>query len=859
MKKRLLSLVMVLALVLSLCPAALAAGPRVRKTDFFKDNNAAKRTDLNFSEINYEEYGFGEEEEARFYELYENILALMGTGTEENGFNADAIAEDFAEFYDLVELTWTMCRYTTITGYQNYAREDAWDDYNENYGYWYWVKSDSQDSENPGSWVWYEAYTYWDEETQSWNEEGKEYWVPGTWDDDMQEYGTWNWYSGPYYWTWDYFYYVVYELREAGYKEILKPYFNSDDPTNYCCLDYYWSEYEQYDYGYDVNSELLDEYESYIYWKDYYVETYGREEYYSWLGGIYLKMIDNWNNEAVSMGMGYDNYMEYIYAYYGRDYTPEEIREFEDAVKKYLVPIYLALGERNADIDLYSGVFAADYTSDAAVRSIRPYLADMSSELLDSFNYMVKHGMYDFRATKDKYYGGAYTDWFYSFGTPFIFSDPYTGSYNVINFSTIVHEFGHYNAMYYDPMGFTLETKAEDIMEVHSQGLELLMTEYYPKLFGKQADEVTSYFMAYFLGNIVWQCIRDEFEQYAFTADELTVQSLNRKYYELEVKYGIISAETAQEDGEDASWMEINHFFSYPCYLISYATSLSGAFSFWLEAQDDFYGAVDDYLRFCALDVDLGFEESFAKVGVESPISPEYVKDLADELTAVLLTEEPDDPYIPAYPSKPDTSTDTDTPDTPDEPDEPDVPDVPAASFLDVPDDAWYRDAVNYVTANGLMEGVGGGQFAPELNLSRSQIVTILYRLEGEPTVSGASGFSDVADGTWYTDAVTWAAASGIVNGYDGVFGPGDDITRQDMAAILYRYAQYKGYDVSVGEDTNILSYPDAESVSDYAFSALQWACGSGIIQGTDTGALAPIDSTSRAVFATILMRFAEL
>ena len=135
-------------------------------------------------------------------------------------------------------------------------------------------------------------------------------------------------------------------------------------------------------------------------------------------------------------------------------------------------------------------------------------------------------------------------------------------------------------------------------------------------------------------------------------------------------------------------------------------------------------------------------------------------------------------------------------------------------------------------------------------------LVTILYRLAGEPEPGGDSGFSDVAAGTWYTDAVAWAAENGIVNGVnDTEFAPGDDLTRQQLVTILYRYAESKGYDVSASADLS--GYPDAGQVQDYAQPAMAWAVAEGIVEGMD-GTLNPAGNASRAQIATILMRFCE-
>ena len=182
-----------------------------------------------------------------------------------------------------------------------------------------------------------------------------------------------------------------------------------------------------------------------------------------------------------------------------------------------------------------------------------------------------------------------------------------------------------------------------------------------------------------------------------------------------------------------------------------------------------------------------------------------------------------------------------------------------ALPFTDLAAGAWYEDAVAYVYRHDLMSGFSEDLFGPNAALSRAQLCQIIYNMEGRPAVTGGSSFSDVADGAWYTDAVTWAASQGIVDGYGGgLFGPDDNITREQLASILYRYAQARGDDVSVGEDTNILSYSDAADVAEYAISAMQWACGAGVITGISESALAPRGEATRAQTAAMLMRFCE-
>ena len=184
----------------------------------------------------------------------------------------------------------------------------------------------------------------------------------------------------------------------------------------------------------------------------------------------------------------------------------------------------------------------------------------------------------------------------------------------------------------------------------------------------------------------------------------------------------------------------------------------------------------------------------------------------------------------------------------------------PIWPFTDAVPSAWYHDGVHYCIENGLMQGVSTAKFLPDGSTTRAQLVTILWRLEGSPEPADTVSFGDIADGAWYAKAVRWAAGSGVVKGYDnGNIGPDDAVTREQMVTILYRFAQHKGYDVSAVEDTNTLSFNDTLTVSEYAIPAMQWACGSGMVNGIAQEGemfLAPKDTTTRAQIATLMMRF---
>lgn len=198
-------------------------------------------------------------------------------------------------------------------------------------------------------------------------------------------------------------------------------------------------------------------------------------------------------------------------------------------------------------------------------------------------------------------------------------------------------------------------------------------------------------------------------------------------------------------------------------------------------------------------------------------------------------------------------------------------PDIPAEdttettpqapkTFADVHDAGhWAAEYVDYVCQKGIMNGTGENAFSPDATLTRAMLVTILHRLDKEPNIPKNVAFEDVEKDSYYQKAVDWAYAWGIVNGVsDTHFAPNDNITREQIAAIMHRYAQYKGYDVSVGENTNILSYDDFQGVSKFAISAVQYAVGSGLMRGKTDSTINPKDNATRAEAAAILQRFIE-
>ena len=188
-------------------------------------------------------------------------------------------------------------------------------------------------------------------------------------------------------------------------------------------------------------------------------------------------------------------------------------------------------------------------------------------------------------------------------------------------------------------------------------------------------------------------------------------------------------------------------------------------------------------------------------------------------------------------------------------PDEPSTPETPG--FIDVDIFDWYHDGVMYATENGIMNGVGGNRFEPETELKREMLAVILWNMTDNPEPNGIAPFLDVTSDKYYAKAIAWANKNGVMYGYGEEFGVGEAVTREDFAAILYRYAAFKGYDTTQG-GMAIREFIDFDQIADYAAEALGWAVNSGIISGMGDGTVSPKTSTYRGQAAVMLMKFCE-
>lgn len=719
MKKKILSLLLTFSLLLSLCPAALAAEDGVRETNLFSDQPHA---DVDFADMTYRHI-----ESGPILEEMEEIRKLLPDGA-----NEKEVEEAFLTFADQFMEVLTMYKLVFIRTYQDVTDEEAAAEH-EYATTLYATVADAlilliQDIlESP---------------------------CGGFLREQLSEE--------------DIAYYTEYEAmteeqlaRSTQESALVNEYLSAAHQT-------YTAEYEGKSYD---DASLAAALESGEVDQDVYIAISRdiAKNQNAALGDIYLRMAAL--RKEISKSAGYDNYADYAYTeIYQRDYTQQEIRSFHQAVKDEIVPL------SNALTTLYyyesaDPVFSEDYAGDTALDVIEPYIGRLSSEMAEAFAYMRGHGLYDIGYSDTKGEAG-FTTTLDSYGAPFYFNRP-TG--DIYDLSTAIHEFGHYNDAYWQSAGWNDGDKPLDISEVHSQALELLFTHFYEDIFESEesAEAVQDYLILNLLSSaIIYGCLFDELQQYVYATDNVTLEQINREFCQLCREYGIIPED--DERTEMYSWYEVPHTFTQPCYYISYAVSAAGAFAFWLDAQDDYFAAVDDYLKFTSLDSSYGFQESFAELGIDSPIDPQYVEDLADALWEALEVEERCD----------------------------------ALSPLDISGEEWFGPAALALYAAGLIEKDDSGCIHPELPGTWNDAAALLTVLAGQPYAAKEDGkvitraefaeviaallelpdntespFPDTDDG-----AVAALAVRNIVSGYsDGTFRPDASILRAEMWVVTYR------------------------------------------------------------------------
>ena len=718
MRKKLLTLLLVLSLVLSLCPAALAAEGGVRETDFFTDQPHA---DVNYADMEYKHI-----DSKPILEEMDKIRELLADSA-----NAKAVEENFNKFADQFLEVVTMYQLLNIKTYQDVTDDEAAAEL-EYTSSLYMTVADAlilfiQDIlESPCGEFLREQLT----------------------EEDLA-------------------YYTEYEALTE--EQIARSVKETALQNEYMSAAYqvYTAEYEGKEWDDATLEQALADGE--LDQETYTVISRAiAKNQNAALGDIYLRMVAL--RQEIAASYDYDNYADYAYTeIYQRDYTQEEIRSFHQAVKENIVPLYDGL------YPLYyynSGnpVYAQDYSGDIALDMIEPYIGQLSSEMAEAFAYMRSHGLYDADFSDTKAEAG-FTTMLDAYGAPFYFNSPYGDLYD---FSTAIHEFGHYNNFYWQKTGWNDGSKSLDIAEVHSQGLELLFTHFYKDIFEDEEAALTvqDYLMLNLSSALITGCLYDELQQYVYAEEDLTLEKINQEYCRLCKEYGLIPAD--DERTELYSWYQVPHTFTSPCYYISYAVSASGALAFWLSGQEDYFSAVDDYLKFTALDASFGFQESFEELGMESPIDAAYVEDLGEALWETLKIDErlntlpPDDLTGMEWFAQ-------------------EVYALYVASMIEKDENncirpydlAIWNDAVALVEQ--LMDEAPAAKDG-KAAITRVEFVRLLAD-ELELEDGKGSPFSDTDDG-----AAAALAEMKVLTGYaDGTFRPDQTISRGEMWVIVYR------------------------------------------------------------------------
>jgi M3 family oligoendopeptidase len=543
----------------------------------------------------------------------------------------------------------------------------------------------------------------------------------------------------------------------------------------------------------------------YAFYRDHTIslEDYlkGNHEVYKPLADIYLEMIDV-RNQIAKLN-GYDNYADYAYAEtYRRDYTVEEITAFREAVKKYVAPALMEHTSWLPDVDADAlPLDASAYTGEKVFDTLAPYFGKLSDELLESMTYVKEHGSYDLEPAPNKT-GTAFSRNVYYYNMPYYFSNA-SGTYQ--DLLTTIHEMGHNNNTYWSGQDWTDTSSNIDTAEVHSQGLELLMTRYYPELFGTQADAVAQNNAIDILYSVVQGCIHDELQCYAYTTPNVTAEMLNQKYRQIAEDYSLVDSSDVRP--EMYGWYGIPHTFTSPMYYISYAVSAAGAFAFWEEAQDDYFKAVDHYLEFVAMPGTVGFQDCFLETGMESPLSPSYIEALGKTTHDKLMF------YYP---------------------------------YTDVYTDSWYIMGVYAIDMLGLMDGTSDTTFSPAVNATRAEILTALARLFDER--------EDAEEPYTLEQGAAWAVENGVSDGKD-LAAP---MTRVELAATLRALVESLGVDVTASGDLS--DYTDVAGLSADEADAMSWVVDNGILGGSEdldgNWVLNPQGNVTRAQIATVMYRY---
>lgn len=361
-------------------------------------------------------------------------------------------------------------------------------------------------------------------------------------------------------------------------------------------------------------------------------------------GTLFLELVALRNQ--IAQLEGYENYAEYsYYEIYGRDYSPKDIQQVYNSVKKHILP---AMNE------LYTLVDAADTESLSTispssgaevVACIAPYIAKIDPALEEAFSYLETHKLYDMDPSPTKMAIG-YTDMLYSYGAPIIFNCP-SGTYQDIE--TLIHEFGHYNNSYHNAEHALTDIVNTDVAEIHSQGLELLFFDYADELYGNHAVAVQNQILYTLCCSVIDGCLYDEFQNIIYSASTpYTLTEINQLFYELATSYGY---QYYDQTNEDYVWVETPHTFQSPMYYISYATSALSALDLFGISLENRQLAIDQYMYLTTFGLDTPYREVVTKAGLKDIFSDASIQSISQSIIkySVSISEQSSENYTYIY------------------------------------------------------------------------------------------------------------------------------------------------------------------------------------------------------------------
>lgn len=349
-------------------------------------------------------------------------------------------------------------------------------------------------------------------------------------------------------------------------------------------------------------------------------------------GEIFLQLVRV--RTELARESGYQSYADYAYQLlYGRDYTLEEIRSVRQAAKDDWVPLEAALADAVSERELRALDVRTRAAGEGVLDAIEPFMGRIDPELAETFAFMRQYHLYDIAPGDSKLPAG-YTVSLPSYGTAFIFNCPY-GDYQ--DYSTLIHEFGHFNEAFHSVEHDLWATFHIDVGEIHSQGLEVLFTAYADELFGPEGGRAFYWStVSNMVASVLEGCMYDEFQEAVYDDPEMTLEEVNRLFKDISEAYGYIYGE---DEEESFFWVEISHNFQSPMYYISYATSALSALDLWLESLEDWDGAVDTYLDLAAMGMRRPYRETVEAAGLRDIFRERTMRQLAEGIRDRLEAE----------------------------------------------------------------------------------------------------------------------------------------------------------------------------------------------------------------------------